>query len=111
MEYTEDGASESELLDPVEESQETLNSTIESDEPPVLVLLSSHNTGPGALCGVHKICIHIPCDTRFLGNKTTRLMSLLQYQTLFLLVKRRQCKCKCMYYYNNVYMHDIVYYG
>ena len=41
MEYTDDGASESELLDPVQESQETT----ESDEPPVLLSYASHNTG------------------------------------------------------------------
>lgn len=57
MDYTADGDidSDSELLDdlrllvsgPVQESQEGLNSTTESDEPPVL--LPSHTTGMHAL--------------------------------------------------------------
>ena len=41
MEYTDDGASESELLGPVQESQEAT----ESDEPPVLLSYAYHNTG------------------------------------------------------------------
>ena len=44
MEYTDDGDSESELLDPVQESQRTLDRTSKSDEPPPYIPSVQHET-------------------------------------------------------------------